>query len=101
MMIIVVTGGVGSGKSTVVDMFKQHGVPVISAVKDLYPESFLGESHGRLKKVARSLGRLIERQVYRQSTLVIPLNPIMREHIISTRSISQNKVRVFYDWVDG
>lgn len=29
MLIVAVTGGIGSGKSTVVDLFRQHGVPVI------------------------------------------------------------------------
>ena len=82
-------------------VLSQRGVPVVSAVKDLYPESFFGDDQGRLKKVVMSLGRAIDRQVYRRSALVIPLNPIMGEHIISTRSIPANKVRVFYDWVDG
>jgi colanic acid biosynthesis glycosyl transferase WcaI len=48
-----------------------------------------------------SLARAIDRQIYYQSTLVVPLNPIMAEHIISTRSIAAKKVRAIYDWVDA
>jgi len=29
MLIIAITGGIGAGKSATVDMFKQHGVPII------------------------------------------------------------------------
>ncbi len=79
----------------------RRGVPVICAVKDLYPESFFGDGQGSLKRIVMSLARRIDRQVYYQSTLVIPLNPIMAEHIISTRSIAAKKVRAIYDWVDA
>ncbi len=79
----------------------RRGVPVICSVKDLYPESLLGDKPESQKNVVRSLGRALDRQVYNQSTLVTPLNPIMAEHIISSRSIPAKKVRVVYDWVDA
>ena len=79
----------------------RRGVPVICAVKDLYPESFFGDDQRSEKKMVMSLVRGIDRQVYHQSSLVVPLNPIMAEHIISTRSIAAQKVRAIYDWVDA
>jgi len=78
----------------------RRGIPVICAVKDLYPESFFADEQGSQKKAVMSLARAIDKQVYLQSALVVPLNPIMAEHINSTRSISAEKVRVVYDWVD-
>lgn len=82
-------------------VLSRRGIPVICAVKDLYPESFFGDKPGPVKKFVMALIQSIDRQVYLQSALVIPLNSIMAEHIVSTRSIAAKKVRAIYDWVDA
>lgn len=76
-------------------------IPLVCAVKDLYPESFFGEGRISKKNMFFQLGLAIDRRIYAQSTLVAPLNSIMAEHIISTRSISPSKVLVVQDWVDA
>ncbi len=76
-------------------------VPLVCAVKDLYPESFFGEGDISRKNLFFYLGRAIDRRVYQHSTLVAPLNSFMAEHIITTRSIPPSKVQVVNDWVDA
>jgi glycosyltransferase involved in cell wall biosynthesis len=80
----------------------RRDIPVICSVKDLYPESLLGnEVQGTVTKMAASIARTIDKQTFRRSAVVAPLNPIMAEHIVATRSIPAEKVRVVYDWVDA
>ena len=77
-------------------------VPVICSVKDLYPESLVGNTPRRgVKGAIASLALAIDRQIYRRSAVIAPLNPIMAEYIAATRSVPAQKVRVVYDWVDA
>jgi colanic acid biosynthesis glycosyl transferase WcaI len=76
-------------------------VPVICAVKDLFPESFF--SIGRMSETnpIMQLAAAVDAQVHKRSALVAALNPIMQERIITSRGIAANKVCVWYDWVDA
>ena len=76
-------------------------VPVICAVKDLYPETFLGCSVGSKINPLIRMAEAIDRQVYRQCALVVPLNSFTKDCLIATRSLSPDKVHVVHDWVDA
>ncbi len=79
----------------------RRGVPVICSVKDLYPESLVGSEVRGATRLVASLALAVDRQVHRRSAVIAPLNPIMAEYIVATRSVPEKKVRVVYDWVDA
>ncbi|XP_059625717.1 dephospho-CoA kinase [Cornus florida] len=55
MRIVGLTGGIASGKSTVSNLFKAHGFPVVDA--DLVARDVLKEGTGGWKKVVAAFGR--------------------------------------------
>ncbi|EHA8591300.1 dephospho-CoA kinase [Cocos nucifera] len=54
MRIVGLTGGIASGKSTVSDLFKSHGVPVVDA--DLIARDVVRKGTGGWKKVVAAFG---------------------------------------------
>ncbi|KAK4559142.1 hypothetical protein RGQ29_008404 [Quercus rubra] len=54
MRIVGLTGGISSGKSTVSNLFKSHGVPVVDA--DLVARDVLKKGSGGWKKVVAAFG---------------------------------------------
>ncbi|XP_052201412.1 dephospho-CoA kinase isoform X1 [Diospyros lotus] len=54
MRIVGLTGGIASGKSTVSNLFKSHGVPVVDA--DLVARDVLKKGTGGWKKVVAAFG---------------------------------------------
>ncbi|XP_018807851.1 dephospho-CoA kinase-like [Juglans regia] len=54
MRIVGLTGGISSGKSTVSNLFKSHGVPVVDA--DLIARDVLKKGTGGWKKVVAAFG---------------------------------------------
>lgn len=57
MRIVGLTGGISSGKSTVSNLFKSHGVPVVDA--DLVARDVLKKGTGGWKKVVAAFGKEI------------------------------------------
>ncbi|KAI3975261.1 hypothetical protein MKX01_033501 [Papaver californicum] len=57
MRIVGLTGGISSGKSTISNLFKSHGVPVIDA--DLIARDVLKKDTGGWKKVVAAFGHEI------------------------------------------
>ncbi len=76
-------------------------VPVICAIKDLYPESFLGTGFMSRDNMLFRLGIRIDNQVYKNSALIAPLNTAMADYLVTTRGIPAHKVKVLHDWVDA
>ncbi|TQD71688.1 hypothetical protein C1H46_042770 [Malus baccata] len=54
MRIVGLTGGIASGKSTVSNLFKEHGIPVVDA--DLVARDVLKKGTGGWKKVVSAFG---------------------------------------------
>ncbi|KAG5568662.1 hypothetical protein H5410_064319 [Solanum commersonii] len=54
MRIVGLTGGIASGKSTVSNLFKAHGIPVVDA--DVVARNILMEGTGGWKKVVAAFG---------------------------------------------
>ncbi|CDP03516.1 unnamed protein product [Coffea canephora] len=54
MRIVGLTGGIGSGKSTVSNLFKAHGIPVVDA--DVVARDVLKKGTGGWKKVVAAFG---------------------------------------------
>ncbi|XP_051118835.1 dephospho-CoA kinase [Andrographis paniculata] len=57
MRIVGLTGGIGSGKSTVSNLFKSHGVPVVDA--DVVARNVLKKGTGGWRKVVAAFGNEI------------------------------------------
>ncbi|GKV04924.1 hypothetical protein SLEP1_g17011 [Rubroshorea leprosula] len=55
MRIVGLTGGISSGKSTVSNLFKSHGIPVVDA--DVVARDVLKKGTGGYKKVVAAFGR--------------------------------------------
>lgn len=54
MLVIAMTGGIGSGKSTAVEMFKQYGVPVIDT--DIIARQLVNDDPGVLNEITNEFG---------------------------------------------
>lgn len=95
MMIVGLTGGIGSGKSTVGKMFKKLGVPVYNS--DKQAKKLMNSSKKIRKKIIALLGEgaykdeklnraYIAEQVFKNKELLIGLNsivhPAVRKHFI-------------------
>lgn len=59
MRIVGLTGGIGSGKSSVSNLFKAHGIPVVDA--DIVARDVLKKGTGGWKKVVAAFGEEILR----------------------------------------
>lgn len=57
MRLVGLTGGIGTGKSTVSNLFKAHGIPVVDA--DLVARDALKKGSGGWKKVVAAFGEEI------------------------------------------
>ncbi|KAM7521497.1 hypothetical protein LguiA_011399 [Lonicera macranthoides] len=55
MRIVGLTGGIGTGKSTVSDLFKAHGIPVVDA--DLVARDVLKKGTGGWRKAVTAFGQ--------------------------------------------
>jgi dephospho-CoA kinase len=55
MLIIVITGGIGSGKSTAVDMFRQYNVPIIDT--DVIARQLVNSDPEILKNITEEFGQ--------------------------------------------
>jgi len=125
MKIVGLTGGIGSGKSTVATMFGEYGVPIYNS--DEEAKKIMGQSHVIKKKIIALLGEesyqngklqrdYISQKVFKDAKLLQALNaivhPAVREHFIAwtkkQRSeyviqeaaiIFENGTRDFYDCV--
>jgi dephospho-CoA kinase len=95
MIIVGLTGGIGSGKSTVGKMFKKLGVPVYNS--DKQAKKLMNSSKKIRKKITALLGEnayednqlnrpFIAKQVFENKELLAGLNsivhPVVREHFI-------------------
>lgn len=93
MKIVGLTGGIGSGKSTVATMFSDFGVPVYDS--DVEAKKLMGDSQGIKRKIVTLLGEdsyrdgeldraYISQRVFRDPRLLEGLNaivhPAVREH---------------------
>ena len=80
MLVIGLTGGIGSGKSTVAELFQQKGVPVIDA--DLVAREVVEPGEPALQKIAAHFGTdiLDEHGALRRKTLreLVFANPAER-----------------------
>lgn len=54
MLVVAVTGGIGSGKSTVVELFKSHQIPVIDT--DLIARSLVEPGQAALAEIISTFG---------------------------------------------
>ncbi|KAL1532785.1 dephospho-CoA kinase [Salvia divinorum] len=57
MRIVGLTGGIGSGKSTVSNLFKAHGIPVVDA--DIVARDVLKKGTGGWRKVVAAFGNQV------------------------------------------
>jgi len=58
MMIVGLTGGIGSGKSTVASMFQKLGVPIYNS--DVEAKNLMGRS----KKIKKDIEALLGKESY-------------------------------------
>jgi colanic acid biosynthesis glycosyl transferase WcaI len=75
-------------------------VPVVCAVKDLYPETLASDGKVSKNNLVMRLARAIGTQVYSKSACVVPINESMRDRILKDRGIEPEKVTVLCDWID-
>lgn len=76
-------------------------VPVLCAIKDLYPETFTDTGQLSAEHPLIRLTRVIDNRVYERSALVAPLNSAMQEYLATTRGIRSDKIIVVPDWLDA
>jgi len=69
MLVVGLTGGIGSGKSTVADLFQQHGVEIIDA--DLIAREVVAPGEPALQSIAEHFGSSVvdEHGALRRSAL--------------------------------
>jgi len=97
MLVVAVTGGIGSGKSTVADLFKQKGIPVIDTdqisreivqpgsplleqIISEFGQEYL-DAKGHLKR--KDLGRLIFANTSARDKLEAVLHPVIHSEVLN------------------
>lgn len=93
MTIVGLTGGIGSGKSTIAEMFKEKGIPVYDS--DIQAKSIMGSAAPVISDIKALLGngaydkgqlqrRFVADKVFKDPALLEKLNaivhPAVREH---------------------
>jgi glycosyltransferase involved in cell wall biosynthesis len=78
----------------------QKEVPIVCAVKDLYPESYMESPRSAIARLVTSIAVKTDAAVYARCRLVAPLNHTMADCIIDSRGKPADEVRVLTDWID-
>lgn len=76
---------------------KKYGIPFVIHVQDIYPES-LTNKIPVIGKVLRGLILPVDKYILSAADLVVSISNQMKNELVSTRSIADNKVRVVRNW---
>lgn len=80
----------------------RYGIPYMTVVQDIYPESLFTSRHlpGLIQKlIMKALGRL-DRYTLRNATRVRTISEEMRSYLIRTRNLDEKKVFAVDNWQD-
>ena len=98
MLVIGLTGGIGSGKSTVADLFRQLGVPVIDT--DIISRQLVEPGKPALEEIKNNFGDVfhkngeLDRAKLRQVIFNNPEKRQQLENILHPRVLDQVKVQL-------
>lgn len=78
---------------------KKFGIPIVIHVQDIYPESLINKIPLG-KSIVYSILKPIDKFILQNSTSIIVISQNMKDYLIKTREIEENKVFVVPNWQD-
>lgn len=82
----------------VIMVAKKYGIPVVTHVDDIYPESFIKKLPNIFSILLQSILLPIDRYILRNSAFVISLSKRMKKYLCDSRRIDQKKVKIIHNW---
>lgn len=84
----------------VVRVAKRYDIPVIMHIQDVYPESYIKKAQNLTGTIISKIIMPFEKYIVRHSTKVIAISQGMKDHLVFTRPINEEKVHVVRNWQD-
>jgi len=81
----------------IVRIARKYSIPSVIHIQDIYPESLI-DKFRVFKKFFNRLLLPIDKYSLQNSTEIITISPKMREYLIETRGLRNDKVKLIYNW---
>lgn len=90
------------GKQKVAKCAKKYGIPYMTSVQDIYPESLLSKlpKIKILQKLIMNLLLPIDKYILQNSVLIHTISDGMKDHLIKSRHLEGNRFVVIRNWQD-
>lgn len=85
---------------SIVKSAKKYNIPCVIHVQDVYPESLTNKMSGILSKMVHSLIMPMDKYILGKCSKVVAISEKMRNYLVVTRNILNEKVSVVINWQD-
>lgn len=77
---------------------KRKSIPIVTHIEDIYPESMVKRMPQVLGEFIMKVFLPIDKSILKNSTMVIAISQRMKQYLVESRNIKQDKIKIIYNW---